>query len=77
MRKSEEGVFCYVKRSNHILPPFPVRLINPINRFYEVSPLQHLCRFVIRQKIAVNNVTQLPLPAKLKEYVQENFYENV
>ncbi|XP_059613852.1 suppressor of cytokine signaling 6 [Phlebotomus argentipes] len=77
MRKSKNGVFCYVKTSSEMLPPFPVRLTIPVNRFYEVTSLQHLCRFIIRQKINLNNVEQLPLPSKLKDYIRENFYENL
>uniref|UniRef100_A0A1B0CTE7 Putative suppressors of cytokine signaling n=1 Tax=Lutzomyia longipalpis TaxID=7200 RepID=A0A1B0CTE7_LUTLO len=77
MRKSKTCVFCYVKSSSQMLPPFPVRLTIPINRFYEVQSLQHLCRFIIRQKINLNNVEKLPLPSKLIDYVRENFYENL
>ncbi|GAB0100266.1 suppressor of cytokine signaling 6 [Sergentomyia squamirostris] len=77
MRKSKTSVFCYVKSSSHMLPPFPVRLTIAVNRFYEVTSLQHLCRFNIRQNINLNNVEQLPLPTKLKDYIRENFYENL
>uniref|UniRef100_A0A182Q6P2 Uncharacterized protein n=1 Tax=Anopheles farauti TaxID=69004 RepID=A0A182Q6P2_9DIPT len=75
MKKSEYGVIGYVKQDTTLMPPFPVRLTRPINRFYEVSTLQHLCRFIIRQKIDAKSIKKLPLPEKLKEYVEENFYD--
>ncbi|XP_053675677.1 cytokine-inducible SH2-containing protein [Anopheles nili] len=75
MKKSEYGVIGYVKQDSMLMPPFPVRLTKPINRFYEVSSLQHLCRFIIRQKIDAISIAHLPLPEKLKEYVEENYYD--
>uniref|UniRef100_A0A182PXC6 Suppressor of cytokine signaling 6 n=1 Tax=Anopheles epiroticus TaxID=199890 RepID=A0A182PXC6_9DIPT len=75
MKKSEFGVIGYVKQDTTLMPPFPVRLTRPINRFYEVSSLQHLCRFIIRQKIDAKSINELPLPEKLKKYVEENFYD--
>uniref|UniRef100_A0A182YBW5 Suppressor of cytokine signaling n=1 Tax=Anopheles stephensi TaxID=30069 RepID=A0A182YBW5_ANOST len=75
MKKSEYGVIGYVKQDTTLMPPFPVRLIRPINRFYEVSSLQHLCRFIIRQKIDAKSIAQLPLPEKLKEYVEAHYYD--
>uniref|UniRef100_A0A182JBK7 Suppressor of cytokine signaling n=1 Tax=Anopheles atroparvus TaxID=41427 RepID=A0A182JBK7_ANOAO len=75
IKKSEYGVIGYVKQDSKFMPPFPVRLTKPINRFYEVSTLQHLCRFIIRQKIDPKDIAQLPLPEKLKKYVEENFYD--
>ncbi|XP_058120470.1 suppressor of cytokine signaling 4 [Anopheles ziemanni] len=75
IKKSEYGVIGYVRQDSKFMPPFPVRLTKPINRFYEVSTLQHLCRFIIRQKIDPKDIAQLPLPEKLKTYVEENFYD--
>lgn len=73
MKKSEFGIIGFVKQTSPLTPPFPVRLTKPINRFYEVSSLQHLCRFIIRQRIDSRDITCLPLPSKLKEYIDENF----
>lgn len=75
MKKSEFGVIGYVKQNSPLTPPFPVRLMKPVNRFYEVSSLQHLCRFIIRQQISTNDIASLHLPCKLKEYIEENFYD--
>ncbi|XP_028654957.1 suppressor of cytokine signaling 2-like [Erpetoichthys calabaricus] len=44
-----------------------LRLIRPL---YIITPsLQHLCRMVINQKS--RNISHLPLPLKMKEYLQE------
>ncbi|XP_053688233.1 suppressor of cytokine signaling 6 [Sabethes cyaneus] len=75
MKKSEFGIIGFVKQTSPLTPPFPVRLTKPINRFYEVSSLQHLCRFIIRQRIDSKNIIYLPLPSKLKEYIDENFHD--
>ncbi|XP_058463605.1 suppressor of cytokine signaling 6-like [Malaya genurostris] len=75
MKKSEFGMIGFVKQTSPLTPPFPVRLTKPINRFYEVSSLQHLCRFIIRQRIDTKNIHCLPLPSKLKDYIEENFYD--
>ncbi|XP_058833638.1 suppressor of cytokine signaling 6 [Topomyia yanbarensis] len=75
MKKSEFGMIGFVKQTSSLTPPFPVRLTKPINRFYEVSSLQHLCRFIIRQRIDTHNIHSLPLPSKLKDYIAEHFYD--
>lgn len=75
MKKSEFGIIGFVKQNSPLTPPFPVRLTKPINRFYEVASLQHLCRFIIRQRIDTNDIASLPLPCKLKDYIEENFYD--
>lgn len=75
MRKSEFDVIGFGRQTSPLTPPFPVRLKKPINRFYEVSSLQHMCRFIIRQRINTNDITSLPLPSKLKDYIEENFYD--
>ncbi|XP_055608444.1 suppressor of cytokine signaling 6-like isoform X2 [Uranotaenia lowii] len=75
MKKSEFDVIGFGKQTSPLTPPFPVRLTKPVNRFYEVSSLQHLCRFIIRQQVEIENIGKLPLPSKLKDYVEENFYD--
>lgn len=61
MKKSEYGIIGLVKQNSSLTPPFPVRLLKPINRFYEVTSLQHLCRFTIRQHIGSKDIESLPL----------------
>lgn len=71
MRKSESAVFGFVKQNSKLQTPFPVRLTNPIIRFQEVPSLQHLTRLNIRRQVAPNNISLLPLPEMLKEYLTE------
>ncbi|KAG8222458.1 hypothetical protein J437_LFUL002193 [Ladona fulva] len=74
MSYSRMGVFCYSKPRSPGYPSFPVRLTKPISRFTQVRSLQYLCRFVIRQYTRVDNIQKLPLPTKLKGYIQEGHY---
>jgi suppressor of cytokine signaling 6/7 len=69
MKHSQNSVFGFVKQNSRLQPPFPVRLTNPVNQ--PISTLQHMCRFKIRQHVTVADVTGLPLPDKLKDYVKE------
>jgi suppressor of cytokine signaling 7 len=74
MHFSQSGVFCYSRPRSPGYPSFPVRLTKPISRFTHVRSLQYLCRFVIREKITVDNIRKLPLPASLKGYLEEGHY---
>lgn len=74
MSYSKMGVFCYSRPRSPGYPSFPVRLTKPISRFTQVRSLQYLCRFVIRQYTRVDNIQKLPLPTRLKGYIQEGHY---
>lgn len=75
MVRSAGSILCYVaNRENDLYPSYPVQLIKPISRFTQVRDLQHLCRFVIRQYVSVNNITSLPLPKTLKLYLQQDYW---
>ncbi|XP_054982619.1 suppressor of cytokine signaling 6 isoform X2 [Sorex araneus] len=41
---------------------------------HSVRSLQYLCRFVIRQSTRIDLIQKLPLPAKMKAYLQEKHY---
>lgn len=71
---SESAVFCYSRPRAPGYPAFPVRLARPVSRFTQVRSLQYLCRFVIRQYTRVDNIQKLPLPNRLKGYIQEGHY---
>lgn len=71
MKKSKESVFCYVKQSSQLIPPFPVRLTNPISHFGDISSLQSMCRIVIQKNVNNDEMDQLPLPNKLISYCKE------
>lgn len=74
MSYSESAVFCYSRPRAPGYPAFPVRLARPVSRFTQVRSLQYLCRFVIRQYTRVDNIQKLPLPNRLKGYIQEGHY---
>lgn len=71
---SQSAVFCYSRPRSPGYPAFPVRLTKPVSRFTQVRSLQYLCRFVIRQYTRVDNIQKLPLPNRLKGYIQEGHY---
>ncbi|XP_031629571.1 suppressor of cytokine signaling 6 [Contarinia nasturtii] len=73
MKKSKENVFCYVKQSSELIPPFPVRLTNPISHFGDIPSLQNMCRLVIQKSMngRFDRMHALPLPNKLITYCKE------
>ncbi|KAK8748557.1 hypothetical protein OTU49_015855 [Cherax quadricarinatus] len=74
MSHSESGVFCYSRARVPGSPSFPVRLTKPVSRFTQVRSLQYLCRFVIRQYTRVDHIQALPLPTRIKGYLEEGHY---
>ncbi|XP_054714593.1 suppressor of cytokine signaling 5-like [Uloborus diversus] len=71
---SQSGVFCYSRSRSPGSASFPVRLTKPISRFTQVRSLQYLCRFVIRQYIRYDHIQKLPLPSRIKGYLEEGHY---
>ncbi|GBM09807.1 Suppressor of cytokine signaling 6 [Araneus ventricosus] len=71
---SQSGVFCYSRSRSPGAPSFPVRLTKPISRFTQVRSLQYLCRFVIRQYTRYDHIQKLPLPSRIKGYLEEGHY---
>ncbi|XP_054980526.1 suppressor of cytokine signaling 6 [Sorex araneus] len=74
VRDSENGAFCYSRSRLPGAATYPVRLTHPVSRFMQVRSLQYLCRFVIRQSTRIDLIQKLPLPAKMKAYLQEKHY---
>lgn len=74
IRDSENGAFCYSRSRLPGSATYPVRLTNPVSRFMQVRSLQYLCRFVIRQYTRIDLIQKLPLPNKMKDYLQEKHY---
>lgn len=79
MKQSKDSVFCYVKQSSQLIPAFPVRLTHPISRFGDILSLQYMCRVVIRKRVNIEQMDELPLPNKLISYCKddETIYNNV
>lgn len=71
---SQSGVFCYSRSRCPGSPSFPVRLTKPISRFTQVRSLQYLCRFIIRQYTRYDHIQKLPLPPRIKGYLEEGHY---
>ena len=74
IRDSENGAFCYSRSGVPGSTTYPVRLTNPVSHFMQVRSLQYLCRFVIRQYTRRDPIQKLPLPNKMKDYLQEKHY---
>ncbi|KAF7692878.1 hypothetical protein HF521_010488 [Silurus meridionalis] len=74
IRDSESGAFCYSRSRLPGSVTYPVRLTNPVSRFMQVRSLQYSCRFVIRQYTRIDLIRKLPLPNKMKDYLQEKHY---
>ncbi|XP_013780675.1 uncharacterized protein LOC106465027 [Limulus polyphemus] len=74
MNYSQSGVFCYSRSRYRGSPSFPVRLTKAMSRFTQVRTLQYLCRFVIRQYTRFDHIQHLPLPARIKGYLEEGHY---
>lgn len=74
MNYSQSGVFCYSRGRTPGVPSFPVRLIKPVSRLTHVRTLQYLCRFVIRQYTRFDHIQRLPLPSRIKGYLEEGHY---
>lgn len=74
MTDSQTGIFCYSRSRSPGAPSFPVQLTKPVSRFTQVRSLQYLCRFVIRQYTRYDHIQQLPLPNRIKGWIEENQY---
>ncbi|KAJ7374618.1 Suppressor of cytokine signaling 6 [Desmophyllum pertusum] len=78
MKISQKGALCFTKAGWLHDTPHPIRFIMPVSRFEDLPSLQHLCRFVIRQNSRYDKLHELPLPAKIINYlnVENHFLEN-
>lgn len=78
IKKSQSSVVGFVlpqdcDNSEVSFPSYAVRLIYPICRSNTVPTLQTLCLSKIKSKVNQSNIHSLPLPAKIKEYVHDNY----
>ena len=56
------------------LPPAPVQLLYPISRFRTMQTLQHSCRFEILKHVRKDHISDLPVPQRVKDYLEESQY---
>lgn len=76
---SRSGRFFFFLHRLPIMGPMRVQLLHPVSRFKRIQSLQHLCRFVILRHVRRDLIFDLPLPERLKNYLNTaNYYlENV
>ncbi|XP_017463465.1 PREDICTED: suppressor of cytokine signaling 6-like [Rhagoletis zephyria] len=68
-RCTNDNFVCFVKVQNELQPPCPVILKYPLSRYFKMPQLQDLCRRVIQQHTASEEISKLPIPPKLQEYL--------
>ena len=56
------------------MAPMPLLLLHPVSRLFKVPSLHHLARFAILKTVRRDNVEDLPLPPRLKQYLLEPQY---
>lgn len=71
---SRSGRYLFFLHRRPVLGPMRVQLLHPVSRFKQVQSLQHLCRFSILKTIRRDFVDALPLPARLKAYLNTPHY---
>ena len=76
MEHSRSGRFLYFLRPRAPgLPPAPIQLLHPASRFTaHVASLQHMCRFSVLRRVRRDHIMQLPVPLRLKDYLQQSQY---
>lgn len=47
-----------------------IAFLKSLSRFNQVSSLQHLCRFVVRQHVRIDTLDALPLPVSIKGWLK-------
>lgn len=71
---SRSGRYLFFLHRRPVLGPMRVQLLHPVSRFKQVQSLQHLCRFSILKTIRRDFVDALPLPSRLKSYLNTPHY---
>ncbi|RWS31422.1 uncharacterized protein B4U80_08971 [Leptotrombidium deliense] len=72
--RSGRYLFFLHRHLDPLTGPMRVQLLNPVSRFKRVMSLQHMCRFVILKYVRRDLIKQLPLPNRLKEYINTPYY---
>lgn len=71
---SRSGRFLFFLHRRPTHGPTRVQLLHPVSRFRQVQSLQHLSRFVILKLIRRDQISMLPLPKRLREYLNTTHY---
>ena len=71
---SRSSIYCYSKSRSATDPVYPVRLTVPFSRLARVRSLKHLCRFIIRQHVNIDDIDKLKIPKSVKEYLHDGYF---
>jgi len=71
---SKSGRYLFFLHRRPVLGPMRVQLLYPVSRFKSVQSLQHLCRYVIVKVVRKDHLDQLPVPNRIKKYLNTSFY---
>lgn len=74
VKHSRSGQFLFFLHRSSAMMPMRVQLLHPVSRFKQIQSLQHMCRFVLLKCVRRDLVDQLPLPTKLKAYLNTPHY---
>jgi len=71
---SRSGRYLFFLHRRPVLGPMRVQLLHPVSRFKRVQSLQHLCRYIIVKHVRKDHLDQLPVPNRIKTYLNTPFY---
>ena len=71
---SRSGRYLFFLHRSAVMVPMRVQLLHPVSRFKHIQSLQHLCRFVLLKHVRRDLIPSLPLPSKLKSYLNTPHY---
>eukprot|EP00092_Neocalanus_flemingeri_P016817 GFUD01018192.1.p1 GENE.GFUD01018192.1~~GFUD01018192.1.p1 ORF type:complete len:582 (+),score=169.37 GFUD01018192.1:145-1890(+) len=71
---SRSGRYLFFLHRRPVLGPMRVQLLHPVSRFKRVQSLQHLCRYIIVKHVRKDHLDQLPVPSRIKNYLNTPFY---
>jgi len=71
---SRSGRYLFFLHRSAVMVPMRVQLKHPVSRFKHMQSLQHLCRFVLLKHVRRDLIPSLPLPSKLKSYLNTPHY---
>lgn len=74
VQHSRSGRFLFFLHRSAVMVPMRVQLLHPVSRFKQIQSLQHMCRFVLLKCVRRDLIGQLPLPPKLKSYLNTPHY---
>lgn len=71
---SRSGRYLFFLHRRAVMGPMRVQLLHPVSRFKQIQSLQHLCRFTLLKYVRRDLIEELPLPARLKTYLNTPYY---